>query len=172
MDFKIQQSPHLTNKKLQFFEETSIESIIYTKAKQAKTRRKHRVSSSDGFWLRTFILSGSCLRWDNFNETVKRVEKEDEVLWRYYDEVVAMEENPLPPLRKCQVPLPRTHRGNCTVFVEPATHYYDGPDPERWKRKQNEKEFMRQIAAIGKYPLGRMSTWRGGRVLQKHRESE
>ena len=41
------------------------------------------------------------LRWDNFNETVKRVGKDDEVLGRYYDEVVAMEENPLPPLRKC-----------------------------------------------------------------------
>ena len=96
------------------------------------------------------------LRWDNFNETVKRVGKDDEVLGRYYDEVVAMEENPLPPLRKCtKCRCPGHTRGNCTVFVEPATHYYDGPDHEGWQRKQNEKEFMRQIAAIGKYPLGR-----------------
>ena len=29
-------------------------------------------------------------------------------------------------------------------FSDQDTHYYDGPDPERW-RKQNEKEFKRRL---------------------------
>ena len=96
------------------------------------------------------------IRWDNFNKLVKRVGRDDEVLGRYYDEVVAMEENPLPVLRRCtKCRCPGHTRGNCPVFIEPATHYYDGPGHAEWQQKQNEKEFKKQMDAIGKYPLGR-----------------
>ena len=114
------------------------------------------------------------LRFDNFNSMVKWKGRDDEVLGRYYDEVVAMEENPLPPLRKCtKCRCPGHTRGNCPVFIEPATHYYDGPDPVGWKRKQNEKEFKKQMDALGKYPLGPTeylgTWWRSASDSQKKR---
>ena len=96
------------------------------------------------------------LRFDNFNTMVKRVGRDDEVLGRYYDEVVDMEENPLPVLRKCtKRRCPGHTRGKCPVYIQPLTHYYDGPGRAEWQRKQDEREFKRQMDAIGKYPLGR-----------------